>query len=619
MGLVRRRAKGAENGRSDPLIGDSLELERQAIAEAVDGRTVVDVLARNATRHADGEAIAWRDQGVWRRYTWSEYRHHVLIVAAGLTELGIEPGERIAIMAGNRPEHVLADLGAVHAGATPVTVYMTLANDQLAYVAAHSRAVVAIVDSHETLERWRAVWGRLPDLRTVIVLDPADEEVGEDPRIRTWGELIEAGAWGLNEGQEGVERRAATTTPDSIATLIYTSGTTGEPKGVVISQANVLWTLETMSRAINLPEEPRFVSYLPLAHIAERMATHYLGMWMVGEVTYCANIGAVMGVVKDVRPHLFVGVPRIWEQVYRRVQAKLDAEDDRRRRAVAQRALSAGAGRGVGSILRRAELAALDRLVLRKIRSELGLDRAVMAITTAGPIDPDIIRFFQAVGIPLHELYGMTECSGPATTNLPGFDKVGSVGRAFAGVEVEVLPDGELLIRGGNVSAGYEQTPDETAAVFDPDGWLHTGDLAEIDADGYVTIVGRKKDIIVNAAGKNIAPVAIEQLLKRHPIVAEACVVGDRKPQLGVLIVPDPETATALTGSPVVDPSDGVLQAAIQEAIDETNNRVSKVERIRHFEIVTDEWSPETGVLTPSMKLRRNVVLDRYADIIAGL
>lgn len=391
------------------MIGDSLELERRAIADAVDGRTLVDVLARNATQHGGGEAIAWRDQGDWRRYTWSEYRHHVLIVAAALMELGVEPGERIAIMAGNRPEHVLADLGAMHAGATPVTVYMTLADDQLAYVAAHSRAVVAIVDSPETLERWRAARGQLPDLRTVIVLDPTDGELGEDLDVRTWDELMEAGAWALNEGQGSVERRAATTTPDSTATLIYTSGTTGEPKGVVISQANVLWTLETMSRAINLPEAPRFVSYLPLAHIAERMATHYLGMWVVGEVTYCANVGAVMGVVKEVRPHLFVGVPRIWEQVYRRVQAKLDAEDDRRRRALAERALSAGAARGAGSTLRRAELAALDLLVLRKIRSELGLDRAVMAITTAGPIDPDIIRFFQAVGIPLHELYGMTE------------------------------------------------------------------------------------------------------------------------------------------------------------------------------------------------------------------
>ncbi len=601
------------------MIGDSLELERRAIADAVDGRTLVDVLARNATQHGGGEAIAWRDQGDWRRYTWSEYRHHVLIVAAALMELGVEPGERIAIMAGNRPEHVLADLGAMHAGATPVTVYMTLADDQLAYVAAHSRAVVAIVDSPETLERWRAARGQLPDLRTVIVLDPTDGELGEDLDVRTWDELMEAGAWALNEGQGSVERRAATTTPDSTATLIYTSGTTGEPKGVVISQANVLWTLETMSRAINLPEAPRFVSYLPLAHIAERMATHYLGMWVVGEVTYCANVGAVMGVVKEVRPHLFVGVPRIWEQVYRRVQAKLDAEDDRRRRALAERALSAGAARGAGSTLRRAELAALDLLVLRKIRSELGLDRAVMAITTAGPIDPDIIRFFQAVGIPLHELYGMTECSGPATTNLPGFDKVGSVGRAFAGVEVEVLPDGELLIRGGNVAVGYEQAPAETAAVFDSAGWLHTGDLAEIDSAGFVTIVGRKKDIIVNAAGKNIAPVGIEQLLKRHPIVAEACVVGDRKPNLGVLVVPDPETATVLTGSQVVDPSDERLRAAIQVAIDETNDRVSKVERIRRFEIITDEWSPETGVLTPSMKVRRNVVLDRYAEIIAAL
>ncbi len=416
------------------MIGDTLELERRAIAEAVEGRTLVDVLARNAAQHPDGDAIAWREGGEWRRYTWSEYRHHALIVAAGLIELGVKPGERIAIMAGNRPEHVLADLGAVHAGATPVTVYMTLAEDQLAYVAAHSRAVVAIVDSHETLERWQGVWDRLPDLRTVIVLDPSDDHEIDLGRVRTWNELVESGAWALEAGQQSIERRAATTTPDSTATLIYTSGTTGEPKGVVITQANVLWTLETMGRAIDLPEQPRFVSYLPLAHIAERMATHYLGMWMIGEVTYCANVAAVMSVVKDVRPHLFVGVPRIWEQVHRRVLSKLDSQPDPRRRALTTRALAVGAARREDlSLLRRVEMTALDRLVLRTIRTELGLDQAVMAITTAGPIDPEIIGFFQSVGIPLHELYGMTESSGPATTNLPGFDRVGSVGSSIYG------------------------------------------------------------------------------------------------------------------------------------------------------------------------------------------
>lgn len=602
------------------MMAGPLELERKAIDDAVDDRTLVDVLARNAIESPTAPAIAWREGGSWRRYAWSEYRQRALAVAAALMDLGVEAGERVAIMAGNRPEHVLADLGAIHAGATPVTVYSTLPEDQLAYVAGDAGAVVAIVEGAGLLARWTAVWSELPTLRHVVVLD-TDLPAGTTGSVLTWESFIAQGDMRLAQDPPAVEERAGIVDPSSTATLIYTSGTTGVPKGVVISQRNVLWTLETMSRAIDLPDRARFVSYLPLAHIAERMASHYLGMWTTGEVTYCANVGAVMGIVREIEPHLFVGVPRIWEQVHRRLLTKLDGEDDLRRRALVQRALdkASDALDTRPSILRRLELAALDRAVLSKIRTELGMSRLVMAITTAGPIDPEIIRFFQTIGVPLHELYGMTECSGPATTNIPGHGRIGTVGRSFAGVEVDVLEDGELVIRGGNVAAGYERAPGATAEVFGADGWLRTGDLAEIDDEGYVSIVGRKKDIIVNAAGKNISPVAVEQRLKRHDIVGEVCVVGDRKPHLGALVVPDGDAVAALTGTDQVDPDDERIVAAIQAAVDEANEHLAPVERIRRFRVVADEWSPDSGVLTPSMKLRRNVVAERYASLIDEL
>lgn len=599
------------------MIGNALRQEREAIGSAVEGRTLIDVIARNAVSFGPISAISWREQGRFRRLTWADYRHQARQIAAGLVRLGVEPEDRVAIMAANRPEHVLSDLGALHAGATPVTIYSTLSAEQLAYVAGHAEIVVAIVDSPELVGRWLSIRDQVPSLKAIVAIG----ETTDPKDVVPWETFLGDGRQELVDDPARIDRRAEGVSADAAATLIYTSGTTGLPKGVVITHANVLWTLETMHQAINLPDHPRFVSYLPLAHIAERMATHYLGMWTVGEVSYCANVGAVMNVVKEVRPHLFVGVPRIWEQVHRRLATKIAAEPEARKRALVERALrmTGAVDSGSRSFSSRVQAEILDRVVLRTIRSELGLDEAVMAITTAGPIDPDIIRFFRSAGIPLHELYGMTECSGPATTNLPGFDRIGTVGRPFAGVEVKLLDDGELLLRGGNVAPGYEKAPDETADSFDGDGWLHTGDLAEIDDAGYVTIVGRKKDIIVTAAGKNIAPVAIERLLKRFDIVAEACVVGDRMPHLSVLIVVDPSAAAEIADETIVDPDHPGIRTAVQLAIDDTNASVSKVERIKRFLIVTDEWSEETGLLTPSLKLKRNVILERYAEAIANL
>ncbi len=592
------------------MIGDAIELERSAIDEVVADRTIVDVLARNAEAFGDRTAISWRAGSSWERLTWQEYREKVLHVAAGLIEAGCRPGDRIAIMAGNRPEHVLADLGALHAGATPVTVYSTLAPDQIAFVARHSRATMAVVEDEATLRRWSAVRSAAPDLATIVVIDsaPADE-IG----VLSWSVLLDSGAEARRRNQQALADRVGSVSQADLATLIYTSGTTGEPKGVAITHHNVLWTVETMRQAVALPEHPRLISYLPLAHIAERMATHYLGLWVVGQVAYCANLAAVMGMVRDVEPHMFVAVPRIWEQIHRRLTARLGGEADPRKRALTERAIGRGREAVDGELTARAraELLLLDRLVLRRIRRELGLGEAVVAVTTAGPIDVELIKEMRALGLPLHELYGMTECSGPATTNLPGHDRIGSVGRAFAGVGITLASDGELLISGGNVAAGYFRAPEATAKVFGIDGWLRSGDLATIDEDGYVYIVGRKKDIIVDAAGKNISPVSIEQLLKRHSIVAEACVAGDRRPHLVAVISVDGVDAAHLGPDAVAD--------AVAAAVADTNQRVSNVERIRRYEVVADQWSPENGLMTPSLKLRRAAVLEHYSDLIDAM
>lgn len=604
------------------MLNDTLTMERNTIEDAVGGLTLVDVLARNARGYPDRPAIAWREDGRLQHLTWHEYRAKVLEVAVALIELGIEPGDAVAIMAANRPEHVIADLAAVHARATPVTLYSTFAPAQVAYVADDCRAKVAIVEDAETASLWMSIKDDLPHLEHIVVLrGPAPEGT------TTWSDLCERGRERALGDSVPIEAVAAGVQPHHLATLIYTSGTTGEPKGVELTQSNVLWTLEAMGMAVDLPDHPRLVSYLPLAHIAERAASHYLGMWLVGEVTYCANVASIMSVLKLVRPHLFVGVPRIWEKLYQRVWIKLDGEEDRKRRRLTEVALETG--RQVLDIeqfgekpspLVAAKLAGLDRLVLSRIRSELGFDQLAMAITTAGPIDRHIVAFFRSVGVPLHELYGMTECCGPVTSNVKGFDKIGTVGRPLTGVEIRVESDGELMIRGGNVTPGYYRDEEATDDAFTEDGWLRTGDLGTIDRDGYLTIVGRKKELIVTAGGKNIAPVHLEHLLQRHPLVGHACVVGDRRPYLVAVLALDPEQLEAAFGGiepPVVDLPE--VRAAVEAAVAAANAEVARVEQVKKYALVADDWTPESGLLTPSFKLKRSVVQDRYRDLIEAL
>ena len=596
------------------MLDSVLLLERQVLDEAVEGLTLVDVLARNARSHPTTVAIAWRAQGAEHQLTWGEYRLRVLAVAAALIERGVERGDAVAIMVGNRAEHVIADLAAIHAGAIPVSVYATLAPSQIAYIVNHCSAKVAILESQAVATQWQDL--ETPSLETYVVLrgSPDSEARGE---VVVWEDFEGLGRLALASDAAAIERRAAAVAAEDVATLIYTSGTTGTPKGVLMSHYNILWTAESMSLAIDLPQSPRLVSYLPLAHIAERAATHYLGMWLIGQVTYCANVAAIMNVLKEVRPHLFVGVPRIWEKVADRVQGRLRAIDDPRRKRLVETAMAEVGKVHGGAMSLKGQ--ALDRLVLSKIREELGFGDLCMAITTAGPIDSERIRFFRSIGVPLYELYGMTECCGPATTNIPGYDKIGSVGRAFTGVEVRIDDFGELFLRGGNVASGYYRDPKATSQAFSDDGWLRTGDLAQIDENGFVTIVGRSKELIVTSSGKNIAPVHLEQLLSREPLVGQVCVMGDQRAYLTAVIAINPDALSGdmtLADDPAHHPE---VVERIERAVRAANREVAKVEHIKKYVVVSDEWTPETGELTPSFKLKRRVVHEKYAEEIADL
>ena len=604
---------------------------RADIDSVVEGRTIVEVLARNALEHPGVPAIHWREDGVWTELSWAQYRERVVEIAAGFISLGVGRGDFVALMAANRPEHVIADLGAMHAAATPVTLYSTLASAQVAYIGGHCEARVAVLENLEYMKRWEAAKPQLPNLEYVVLMEGAENYEDVD-WVLSWDELAERGKALLVANPGVVDDRAAQLQSNDIATLIYTSGTTGTPKGVVITHHNVLWTVESTERTVNLPKHPRLVSFLPLAHIAERVASHYLGMWYVGEVWYCPDMTQVLEYVQEAKPTLFVAAPRVYERFQAGLMARLESEEGLKK-TLAMTAIKTGeevvrlrqAGKPV-PFLTGLKYRLLDRVVLTKILEGLGMGEVFIAISTAAPIAPELLVFFQGIGLPLFELWGMSELSGPGTTNLPGANKIGTVGKPLVGTEVKLAEDGELMMRGGNVTAGYFKRPEDTAETFLSDGWLVTGDIAEIDQDGFVSIVDRKKELIITAGGKNIAPTKLEGAIKNHPLIGQVCVIGDRRKFLSALIVLDGDMAPPWAERQGLKFDDMAsfsqlpeVQAEVQRAVDEANEDVARVEQLKKFIILPDEWTPESDELTPTLKLKRRVIHEKYKDAIDSL
>jgi long-chain acyl-CoA synthetase len=603
--------------------------ERKEIDAVVEGKTLVDIFKRNAERYPDQPAIHWKDGSVWKHLTWSQYRTRASEAAAGLLSLGLGSGDYVAIMAGNRPEHPTADLAAIHAGGTGVTIYSTLTADQIEYIANNCEAKVAVVEDLSFMKRWEEIKPNLPNLQYVVLMEGAENYSTSD-WVLSWDELLEKGRGLLASQPDAIEKATEAITPDTVATLIYTSGTTGVPKGVMITHRNVVWTAECVRRGANLPLNPRMVSYLPLAHIAERMSTHYAGVYLAGEVYYCPDLTEVLDYIQKARPQLFVAVPRVWEKFHARLMGRFEENEKRdlifKALHNAVEVLKAEQAGRKPSFLGKAKMALFDKLVFSKVRDQMGLDSVVTAITAAAPIDPEIIYFFQAIGVPLYELYGMSETTGPATSNRQGLNKIGTVGPALPGVEVKLAEDGEVLMRGGVITAGYYKMPQETAESFDADGWLHSGDLGAIDADGFLSIVGRKKEIIITAAGKNIAPAKLETIVKNNALISQACMIGDARKYLTMVLALDAEEAPAWAAANGIEYTDLAtftahpkVQAEIKRIIDEANEHVSRVEQIKQYHVVSDEWTPDSGEITPSLKLKRRVVLEKYADQIEAM
>ena len=619
-----------------------------ATRRAVDAATMAEAFRLTAAARADQTAI--RTKGDAIAITWQELRDRVDALAGGLAQLGVKRGDSVALLMGNRPEFHVCDLAAMMLGATTFSIYQTYAPNQIEFVVSDAGARLVMVE-RAYLPQLLEARKSLPNLEHVILIDPhpdPDAAPHPDPDAPPDPHPAPDAPDPATDSQQGlltladvetadpdfdVDASIAQVGPDDVLTLIYTSGTTGPPKGVQLTHRNILSAVTGIEELITFPEGARVVSWLPAAHIAERTAHHYLPIVYGFTVTCCDNPREVLSYLPDVRPNWFFAVPRIWEKLKSGLETMMAGLPDEQREPT-QKALEASlrkvhleqSGQPVPPELAE-QVKQADEEVFSKLRVMLGFDQINAVNVGAAPTPLEVLEFFHAIGIPVAELWGMSETCGAGTCNPPDKIKLGTVGPPAPGVEIELAQDGEVLMRGPMVFGGYRNLPDRTAEALDADGWLHTGDIGELDADGYLKIVDRKKELIINAAGKNMSPANIESHLKTaSPLIGQAAVIGDARPYNTALIVLDSDFAPAWAKQNGIDKQsledlarDDAMRAAVQEGVDAANAKLARVEQIKKFHLVPGDWLPGGDELTPTMKLKRKPIDKKYSKEIDAL
>ena len=599
--------------------------EQRDIDSVVEGLTVAALFLDATQRFGDDVALRWKTGEDWDSATWSQYGERSRAFAKGMVALGLQAGEFVNLMGANDPLYSISDFGVLLAGGVPVSLYNTLAPEQIEYIVKHSEARYVICENRDYLERFLKIQSEIGDVRKVIMWRDA-EEFADNDWIISYDAVVEQGS-GVDDA--ALDERIKAIGPEDLVTLIYTSGTTGPPKGVMVTHRNVCWTLESFLRVMGIDQGAKQISYLPMAHIAERMVGHYGPLRIGSQVSFCPDarqIGAYLGQVK---PNWFFAVPRIWEKLHQGLQNAIEGSPDERKKAAldaievrTQAAHLMLTGQEVPSDLQAKADAA--KPVVDFIRQLVGLDEVATAGTGAAPISQDIVEFFWALGVELYEVYGQSEDTGPTSWNRPGAIRIGTVGMSIPGVEVKLADDGELLVRGGNVTSGYYKEPELTAETF-KDGWLHSGDVAVIDDEGFIKIVDRKKEILITAGGKNVAPSNVENLLKGHPLVGQACMIADKRSFATALIALDPDDAAAWAKKNdkpddlATLSQDPDLIADVQRHVDEMNARLHNQEQIKRFVILPTAWGVDTGEVTPTLKMKRKVVNEKYAEEIDSM
>jgi long-chain acyl-CoA synthetase len=587
---------------------------------ALDALTMAEAFQITARDHADRAAL--RTKGDEFSMSWGDYARQVERLAAGLAGLGLARGDTVGIMLTNRPEFHFFDAAALHLGATPFSIYNTYAPEQIEYLVkdAGNRILVTEQAFLDTILKTREL---VPDMEHIVCVDGQGDGTLSIEDVES-------------RGEDGFDFEATwrAVEPGDILTLIYTSGTTGPPKGVQLTHDNLVYAIQSFDQIIPFPDEGRVVSWLPMAHIAERSCSHYLPIALGFTTTCCPDGRQVVAYLPEVRPSWFFAVPRIWEKLKASLEAGIESDEDEERKQATKWALGVGlrkvkleqAGEEVPKELQE-EYAKADGQVLSKIREKLGLDQVESVNVGAAPTPPEVIEFFHSIGVPLAELWGMSETCGSGCVNPPDKIKIGTVGPPSPACEIKLAEDGEVLIRGRIIMAGYRNQPDKTKETIDDDGWLHTGDIGEFDEDGYLKIVDRKKELIISAAGKNMSPANIEAKVKAsNPLIGQAMAIGDARPYNTALITLDPDVAPGFAKKQGIENASfenlATEQAVIDEVqrgVDEANTQLARVEGIKKFKILPTQWEPGGDELTPTMKLKRKPIAEKYREEIEAL
>ena len=604
-------------------------------------KTIIERFHERVQNHPEKVAFRYKKSGQWADVTWREYGDTVKKVAKSLLSLGFGHSDKISLLSGNRPAWHITDVAAMSLGGATAAVYTTNSPEQVAYIVDHSDSKVAFVDTTEQLEKILKVRADVPKLQKVVVFEGYQGDADPD-FVMTWDDFL---ALGSDVGDDRFDAAVAAVKPEDLATFVYTSGTTGPPKAVMLTHANIWWTATHSEQHIPIGEADngRALSYLPLSHIAERMISHLLQIYYGTQTWFAESIDTLLVDLNACKPTYFFGVPRVWEKFYAGVQAKMAAADPNDRKVkLARKAIELGAEvtKLEQEAVRRGGKMAdakvpmgmkvrhrlLDKLVLTKLRGAFGLDECTLALSAAAPLNPDLIWFFHSIGIKITEGYGQSEDNGPTSWNPPDAVQIGTVGTPLPGLECKLAEDGEILVRGGNVMSGYYKNDDATKEAVDSDGWLHSGDVGEFDQFNYLKITDRKKDLIITAGGKNIAPQELENKLKsKAPIVSQVVVIGDRRPFLTCLLTLDEEKAPAwakeqgIEGDIVAIANHERTLKELEGAINELNTSLAKVEGIKKFRVLERDFLQEENEITPTMKVKRKTINEVYADAIENM
>ena len=600
------------------------ELTKEQIDAEVEGQTIARQFLETVSNYGTQTAVRWMaGDEEWDTLTFEGLAEKVAVAAGGLRSLGVGPGDRVVLMMRNIPEFHFLDLAVLFLGATPVSIYNSSAPDQVLYLAGHCGAKVAVVENEAFLDNFLKVRDELPALENIVVLVAPDEL---PDNVHGHETITEADPIDLAEA-------SAAGKPDDLATIIYTSGTTGNPKGVMISNYNVLWTYRSLLESYGWTSDHiagmRVVSYLPMAHIAERVVSHYSLVLSGLETTTCPDTSLLTSYLGQTHPNIAFGVPRVWEKVNAGITALLagDPEGAEKFNAAVEEATplrhKIDWGEATEEEIERYN--ALDAENFALVRALLGLDEVELAVTGAAPIRGELISWFRTIGVPLAEVYGMSENTGPMTFERVKV-KAGTVGRALPGVDLKIFDDGEVCCRGGLVCQGYLNEPEKTAETIDEDGWLHSGDIGEIDDDGYLRIVDRKKELIITAGGKNLSPANLETALKSVPLIGQAAAIGDNRPFVSALVVIDGEVAPGWAARQGIEFTTleefaelPEVVDAIQQGVDEVMSEFNNAERVKKIKILTEEWMPDSDLLTPTSKLKRRGVNSVFSTEIEDI